>query len=254
MLGSGRRATPNECPQLYGTTRPGPAGRTQEGITHTHQRAYNAGVNYTIVLRSRTGVIGTAAVSLVGVVFLVMLWQSEGAVEAARSALFPITLAYFTWWIWAWPQVKLSAQGVQVRNQLRTFRIGWDGMEEAEASYGLYLKTADRRPLYAAAVPARGGLASANRKSAPEPVALDFTRGPRQVVHADPASAARLLNDEKSYAEDPALRPQKLASVAPPAERAGGPSPYENFSATFNWLQVGIMVLLAAGTALSLLA
>lgn len=199
-------------------------------------------MDYQLIFRSKYGQLSAIAVLGVALVFVAMVWSSDGPGEALRSLMVPIGLVYFTWWIWAWPHVTADKRGITVYNQLRTFRISWKDFASAESRFGLYLsvyKTGETpsadvnenplnsisrswdatssadwdaeeeptRRIYAAGVPARGGFA-ASRKSKPDPApVLKFSDNPRITVRVEPHTAAQLLEEEKLYFDNPDRRP-----------------------------------------------
>ncbi len=185
-------------------------------------------MNYQLVLRSRTGATGTIIVGLLGLLFVVMIWSSEGPRSGIAGASIALALCYFTWWIWSWPAVIVERRGITVRNQVRTYRVGWDALKEAESNYGLYLvpnansgssvaDSADPHPLtggsdvppkriYCAGVPARGGFSTAHQKSAPTIPQLYFEAGPKVTLRVEPAVAARLIDEEKLLIDNPRRR------------------------------------------------
>lgn len=69
-----------------------------------------------------------------------------------------------------------------------------------------------RKPIYAAAVPARGGLRTAARKEMPEIPTLDLRARNRVVLRVPPMVAARILDEEKYYLDHPTERPESHSS------------------------------------------
>lgn len=196
-------------------------------------------VNYQLVFRSRWGSATAIAIALIGLVFVAMIWGSDGPGPAIAAAALPLAMSYFTWWVWAWPAVIADRRGITVRNQLRTYRIGWDSFREALSQYGLYLLVApaadagqggadgpapnrqalrEQFPLtggevepakriYAAGAPARGGFAVAHQKTAPTVPDIYLERGPRVTLRVQPPVAATMLNEERAWLSEPRDRP-----------------------------------------------
>lgn len=225
-------------------------------------------MNYQLVFRSPFGQVTAVAMAVVAVVFMGLIWRADGLFPMLASAPLPIGLAYFSWWIWGWPAVVIDARGVLVRNQLRTYRIGWSTFAKAESRFGLYIYVNEgegggttvtspdvsmpaqgtpspghdtappdlptirgeltigdvdpisldpdglalRKPIYAAAVPARGGLRTAARKEMPEIPTLDLRARNRVVLRVPPMVAARILDEEKYYLDHPTERPESHSS------------------------------------------
>lgn len=228
---------------------------------------------YELIFRSRFGYATAGGVSAVAILFIGMMWADGGPILAAISAVLPISLAYFTWWMWAWPALIVDSSGIRVRNQLRTVRIGWDAFHEAEAQFGLYLsveqapgtrQSADAPPrrIYVAGVPARGGFSANRKKEAPQVPELYFTRGPRITLRVDPGVAARMLDEEKYYHDQPGKRPSanipSTETVRGWESRGAvqrwlygvskGSAPFKGVTITPNWVALGILLALAAGS------
>ncbi len=285
-------------------------------------------MNYLLVFRSRYGQLTAVAVLFLCLLLIGMIWRADGPEETLRSIALPLGLAYFTWWIWAWPAVFASRQGITVRNQLKSYQIGWPDFERAESKFGLYLfvdedaashppsasqaDSADDgtvirgrlesetaaddkeqqvarllgtedppRRIYAAGVPARGGFTQSRDKTAPTLPELYFGRGPLVTLRVQPAIAARMLEEEKFYIENPNKRPLSHAAdknqVLLGRRRLGAPylvlqdikakagadngtvtvpgangssgavGKFVGIRSSVNWLQIGILALLVAG-------
>ncbi len=91
---------------------------------------------------------------------------------------------------------------------------------------------AGRKPIYAAGVPARGGLKTATQKQLPDVPALDLSSRNRVVLRVSPLVAARILEEEKHYVENPADRPE--VHVAREDFPANGPR-FEGAATSTNW-------------------
>lgn len=178
-----------------------------------------------------------------GLLFVVMVWGSDGPASGIAAAAIALALCYFTWFLWAWPSVTVQQTGITVRNHIRTYLVGWAALREAESSYGLYLVTVPssskeeskvpdevptgvrsaRQPnygsypltggsdtppkrIYCAGVPARGGFSSSRQKEAPVIPELYFENGPRLTMRVEPAVAVRLIEEEKLLIDHPDRR------------------------------------------------
>lgn len=212
-------------------------------------------MNYQLIFRSRFGQISAALVFAVGLIFLGMVWYSDGFVLMAKSAILPLGLTYFTWFIWGWPAVIVDQRGILVRNQIRTIKIGWDSFVRAKSSLGLYLyaiteKSTQEDPaaIFAAGVPAKGGLRAAGTQNAPVVPELFFDKGPRQVLPVEPIIAARMIDEEKFYQDNPGQRPH--SRISPTAIDLPEPQTQDvGVTINYNWLQLGILAAFIAGAA-----
>lgn len=267
-------------------------------------------MNYQLVFRSPFGQVTAVVMAVVAVVFMGLIWRADGFLPMLASAPLPIGLAYFSWWIWGWPAVVVDARGVLIRNQLRTYRIGWGAFTKAESRFGLYIYVSNdegeqsavdrsagqnseassspgatsvlappptpdlpahaptaarpdlptvrgeltigdvdpitldpgglalRKPIYAAGVPARGGLKTATQKEMPQVPALDLRARNRVVLRVTPMVAARILDEEKYYLDHPSERPELHSSKEPFVTT----STYGGLRITTNWLQISGLV------------
>lgn len=252
-------------------------------------------MNYQLVFRSPFGQIGAYVIAGIGVFFLVAVWIQDGFFQALQTFILPLTLAFFTWWLWAWPEVVADERGVLVRNQVRTYRISWDAFVVAEAKFGLYLYVTPndasspsspsfneeideifveedleetlrtlsdqekrrltigevapivlnaedltgKKAIYAAGVPARGGIRAASSRKMPEIPELNLGQRNRVVLRVTPMAAARILDEEKFYLDNPHRRPTvHLARTPLPSPGA----PYKGVGMSLNLPQVGIFI------------
>lgn len=162
-------------------------------------------MRYQLVFRSFTGIVGLAAILALAALFAVMVARQAGVWEALRNLVFPLALAYFTWWIWVFPRVLVDQRGITIRNQLRTIRIGWEQFQRAEANFGLYIAVAGAgadppRRFYAAAIPARGGFRTTTGRQAPATPAYSFPRSLRQNFFVLPSVGGKLLEESHQVA------------------------------------------------------
>ncbi len=254
-----------------------PQANTHCDLAHEH--VYTSGMNYQLTFRSRFGQLAAWGLLAFSVVFLIMIWSVDGFSQMLAALPFPLGLAYFTWWIWSWPAVIVNRRGVEVRNQIRTWDIPWGDLAKAEARWGLYLyadKTSDtpatesssthverptgakltigdvdpvnldpddlanKRSIYASAVPARGGLRAAARKEMPETTTLDLAERNRVTLRVSPMVAARIIEEEKHYIENPTQRPESHTSRE---ELEVSGAPYGSVSARVNWVQIAIFAV-----------
>lgn len=266
-------------------------------------------MNYQLVFRSQFGQVTAVVMAIISVVFMALIWRADGFVPMLASAPLPLGLAYFSWWIWGWPAVVVDSRGVLIRNQLRTYRIGWGSFVKAESRFGLYVyvnrnegevgvqpkgtpdETPDgsrdgartpsstgrsvrpdgpnvraeptigdvdpisldpdglalRKPIYAAGVPARGGFKAATSKEMPQVPTLDLRIRNRVVLRVTPMVAARILDEEKYYLDNPTERPE-LHSSAEGYNKGGigGQPDYQGVRASVNWLQITGLVAFVA--------
>lgn len=241
-------------------------------------------MNYELVFRSRYGTLTTATIVVLGLLFTGMIWGSDGAQAALRALPIPVALGYFTWWMWAFPTVDASRRGIQVRNQIRTYQIPWGDFQEAESNYGLYLKLvpntsggadstgySEPKRIYCAGVPARGGLSSSRQKTALAVPELYFEPGPKVCLRVEPPVAVQMLDAEKLYFDNPSQRPpsnrvsdaqveawehrgalKKLLYGTPATGQAADAEGHDAAaSVRVNWLQLGILAVLAAAALLT---
>lgn len=162
-------------------------------------------MRYQLVFRSLTGIVGLVVILVIAALFAVMVVRQAGVWEALRNLVFPLALAYFTWWIWVFPRVFVDQRGITIRNQLRTIRISWEQFQRTEANFGLYIavgetKTGSPRRFYAAAIPARGGFRTATGRQAPVTPAYSFSRSLRQNFFVLPSVGGKLIEESHRLA------------------------------------------------------
>ena len=290
-------------------------------------------MNYQLVFRSQFGQVTAVVMAVISVVFMALIWRADGFLPMLESAPLPIGLAYFSWWIWGWPAVVVDSRGVLIRNQLRTYRIGWSSFVKAESRFGLYIYVnrdegegeggtrlresspfgsrsatpspatpspttpspagpsantdssrppasssaqrrgrpdgpnvraeptigevdpinldpdglATRKPIYAAGVPARGGFKTATSKEMPQVPTLDLRIRNRVVLHVTPMVAARILDEEKYYLDNPTERPELHSSTEGYNKGGIGEEPnYRGVRTSINWLQISGLVAFVA--------
>ena len=235
-------------------------------------------MNYRLIFRSRYGQFAVWGLGAFTIFFVIVLWRVDGFAEMVAALPFPLGLLYFTWWIWSWPAVIADRRGVLIRNQVFTWHVPWDDLAKAEARWGLYVyadvhnpstpapggiaeptpgtigavdpveldpeNLANKKAIYAAAVPARGGLrAAAGKEKAPEMPPLDLPTRNRVVLRVVPSVAARMLEEEAHYVVSPQDRPESHRSRQGLADPG---SPFTQVRRSFNWVQVAVFVAFAA--------
>ena len=236
-------------------------------------------MNYQLVFRSRYGQIAVWGLLAFSIFFLGTVWWADGFVQMLAAVPFPLGIVYFTWWIWTWPAVIVDERGIAVRNQVRTADVSWSSFARAEARWGLYVyatPTADpaatpsptevtaggrltigavdpinldpddlasKKAIYASAVPARGGFKTATSKEAPPTPPLNLGKRNRVVLRVTPMVAARILDEEKFYLENPSKRPESHTAREPLADPG---AEYQGLRYRYNFLQIGVFVAFAA--------
>lgn len=101
---------------------------------------------------------------------------------------------------------------------------------------------AHKTRIYASAVPAKGGFRTTTSKTMPEVPSLDLTSRNRVVLRVTPMAAARIIEEEKFYLDNPAQRPESHLSRTD--FQVGEDHP--RLTARINWLQAGGFALFVA--------
>ena len=102
---------------------------------------------------------------------------------------------------------------------------------------------ASKKAIYASAVPARGGFKTATSKEAPPTPPLNLGKRNRVVLRVTPMVAARILEEEKFYLENPGKRPESHTAREPLADPG---AEYQGLRYRHNFLQIGVFVAFAA--------
>ena len=102
---------------------------------------------------------------------------------------------------------------------------------------------ASKKAIYASAVPARGGFKTATSKEAPPTPPLNLGKRNRVVLRVTPMVAARILEEEKFYLENPNKRPESHTAREPFADPG---TEYQGLRYRYNFLQIGVFVAFAA--------
>ena len=102
---------------------------------------------------------------------------------------------------------------------------------------------ASKKAIYASAVPARGGFKTATSKEAPPTPPLNLGKRNRVVLRVTPMVAARILEEEKFYLENPNKRPESHTAREPLADPG---TEYQGLRYRYNFLQIGVFVAFAA--------
>jgi hypothetical protein len=102
---------------------------------------------------------------------------------------------------------------------------------------------ASKKAIYASAVPARGGFKTATSKEAPPTPPLNLGKRNRVVLRVTPMVAARILDEEKFYLENPSKRPESHTAREPLADPG---AEYQGLRYRYNFLQIGVFVAFAA--------
>ena len=102
---------------------------------------------------------------------------------------------------------------------------------------------ASKKAIYASAVPARGGFKTATSKEAPPTPPLNLGKRNRVVLRVTPMVAARILEEEKFYLENPGKRPESHTAREPFADPG---TEYQGLRYRYNFLQIGVFVAFAA--------
>ena len=102
---------------------------------------------------------------------------------------------------------------------------------------------ASKKAIYASAVPARGGFKTATSKEAPPTPPLNLGKRNRVVLRVTPMVAARILEEEKFYLENPSKRPESHTAREPLADPG---AEYQGLRYRYNFLQIGVFVAFAA--------
>ena len=102
---------------------------------------------------------------------------------------------------------------------------------------------ASKKAIYASAVPARGGFKTATSKEAPPTPPLNLGKRNRVVLRVTPMVAARILEEEKFYLENPGKRPESHTAREPLTDPG---TEYQGLRYQYNFLQIGVFVAFAA--------
>ena len=102
---------------------------------------------------------------------------------------------------------------------------------------------ASKKAIYASAVPARGGFKTATSKEAPPTPPLNLGKRNRVVLRVTPMVAARILDEEKFYLENPSKRPESHTAREPLADPG---AEYQGLRYRYNFLQIVVFVAFAA--------
>ena len=102
---------------------------------------------------------------------------------------------------------------------------------------------ASKKAIYASAVPARGGFKTATSKEAPPTPPLNLGKRNRVVLRVTPMVAARILEEEKFYLENPGKRPESHTAREPLTDPG---TEYQGLRYRHNFLQIGVFVAFAA--------
>ncbi len=97
------------------------------------------GVRYQLVFRAKTGWLGLGFILALTAIFTVTTWIHYDWLATMRNIVFPLALAFFTWWIWVFPKLVVDDRGIAIRNQLRTIRVSWEHFQGTQANLGLYI-------------------------------------------------------------------------------------------------------------------
>ena len=101
---------------------------------------------------------------------------------------------------------------------------------------------ASKKAIYASAVPARGGFKTATSKEAPPTPPLNLGKRNRVVLRVTPMVAARILEEEKFYLENPRKRPESHTAREPLAQPG---AEYQGLRYRYNFIQIGVFVAFA---------
>ena len=101
---------------------------------------------------------------------------------------------------------------------------------------------ASKKAIYASAVPARGGFKTATSKEAPPTPPLNLGKRNRVVLRVTPMVAARILEEEKFYLENPRKRPESHTAREPLAQPG---AEYKGLRYRYNFIQIGVFVAFA---------
>ena len=101
---------------------------------------------------------------------------------------------------------------------------------------------ASKKAIYASAVPARGGFKTATSKEAPPTPPLNLGKRNRVVLRVTPMVAARILEEEKFYLENPSKRPESHTAREPLADPG---AEYQGLRYRYNFLQIWVFVAFA---------
>lgn len=111
----------------------------------------------TIVIRSRLARVAAGFVWTAFVTFLAMLVRADGLASWPFFAWGGL-LALAVWGLWWAPNIVLSAEGLEVNNALRRYRIGWDHLAGVTGKWTLDLILKGGAVVRASGAPRRGGL------------------------------------------------------------------------------------------------
>lgn len=159
-----------------------------------------------MLFRSRGGIITFGFLAVAALFFVLAVWITDGFAQVLVNLPFPAAVLVWGWWTWVWPIMEMSDRGLVLRNQLRTLILPWRSITGAESRFGLYVE-ADGKRYLAAGVPAKGGLTRAREDKETLPL-LTFPKGIQQVVTVGPQMAARMVEEEKLYQDEPSRRPE----------------------------------------------
>lgn len=100
-----------------------------------------------LVYRPATGIVLTLAIWLTASLILgSLIAVGDGAGSQLRPlASFALSASWFTWVLFWWPRLQITADGIEVRNPFRTTRIPWDELQSLDERGNLSLITAAGR-------------------------------------------------------------------------------------------------------------
>lgn len=96
-----------------------------------------------LVFRPLTGVVVSVVFWIIAVMIVVSLLASGQTRGAQLWPIAPaaVAVAWLTWVLLWWPCVRIAGEGVLVRNPLRTVRIAWPELRDADSRGSLLLTT-----------------------------------------------------------------------------------------------------------------
>lgn len=215
-----------------------------------------------MLFRSRGGIVTFGFLAVAALFFVFAVWVTDGLAQALVNLPFPAAVLVWGWWTWIWPVMEMSDRGLVLRNQLRTLVLPWASIAGAESRFGLYVEVGGKRYL-AAGVPAKGGLTRSREDRETLPL-LTFPKSIQQVVTVGPQMAARMIEEEKLYQDEPARRPELSTTAKQNLRRwtaegqqidsrlAPGFSADGGIVTRWNWLPIGMQAVALASVVLTL--